>query len=295
MTHYIDQVVKEIKEIPPVSGSTLSIVRLISEGDYNIKDLVKLIESDLTLAGRCLQVVNSAAFGLKSRVETIQRAVVLLGAKNVSGIALQTGLNDVFDLNLDGYQSTGEEFYRHSLRTAIAARLICGGILNSDKAEVAYAVGLLHDIGKIVISKFITEEHRNILDNMSEQSEKSFLEAEQDLFGIDHAAVGAQIAKAWSLPESFQAAIKHHHHPSQAPEELQTLTLAVHLADIFAMMVGMSTRLDSMAYSIDPIVDSHIQRNATWELKTFPKLLLDIDSEFAKITEDSEMAGGSGV
>ncbi len=126
-----------IKSLPPISSTTLEITHLISNQSYRTADLVKLIETDLTLASKCLQMVNSPLFGLKAKVATIQRAVVLLGSNTVANIALQTGMSKIFKEDLVGYNSTKEDLWQHGLRTAIASRLVAERLLCKEQAGVA--------------------------------------------------------------------------------------------------------------------------------------------------------------
>jgi putative nucleotidyltransferase with HDIG domain len=254
---------------------------------------VRLIETDLTLASKCLQMVNSPIFGLKAKIGTIQRAVVLLGANTVANIALQTGMSKVFKEDLLGYNSTKEDLWQHGLRTAIASRLVAERLLGKENNGVAYAAGLLHDIGKVIISNYL--EHNDVTNLSPDSPQDNFLKVEFNALGIDHAKVGAMVAEKWNLPEPIRAVILHHHRPSESPESFTDLAFAVHMGDLFAMMAGSNTQLDGMAYPIDPIAETYVKRDATWEIETFPRLLLDIDTEFRKAIKLSGSLGGNDV
>ena len=292
---YENKVARKVKSMPPLSTTTMDIIKLIAQEDYATEDIVRLIETDMTLAGRCLQAVNSPAIGLRAKVVTIQRAVILLGANTVADIALQTGMTELFNFNLTGYSSTAEELWRHCLRTAIASRRVASEILCSKTGDVAYAAGLLHDIGKVIISEFLEEQSDNLFSGTETDSDRDFLEAENALFGTDHTRVGARIAEKWHLPTAFQMAIRYHHQPGNAPEEWRELCLAVHIGDMLAMLVGEGTALDNMSYSIDPMVDKYIMRDKNWEMKTFPRLLLNIDTECQKAANLCSGMGGADV
>ncbi|MCG8671360.1 MAG: HDOD domain-containing protein, partial [Pseudomonadales bacterium] len=243
-----------------------------------------------------LQSINSPLYGLKSRVETIQRAVLLLGARNIAAMALQTGLSTVFKMNMEGYDSADEDLWSNGLRTAIAARRVMKQLLDRpDQADIAYATGLMHDLGKIVTSEFLREKSRQYIENVYREHEGNFLAAENALFGTNHVLIGESIAKNWHLPESFAIVMRYHHTPSEAPEEYRELAIATHLGDHFSMMAGAGTILDSMDYPIDPIVDRYVKRDAKWETYTFPKLLLDIDKEYQKAVGFSSESGGNDV
>lgn len=289
-----EALLSRIKSLPLISSTTLEITRLISNQSYRTGDLVKLIETDLTLASKCLQMVNSPLFGLKAKVGTIQRAVVLLGSNTVANIALQTGMSKCFKEDLVGYNSTKEDLWQHGLRTAIASRLITEQLFGLESSGLAYAAGLLHDIGKIVISDFLEQNYAEFSAPTIMRDHKDFLDAESQKLGCNHAKVGEMVAQKWNLPEPIGVAIQHHHHPSEAPDEYRELTLAVHLGDVFAMLEGYTTQLDGLSYTIDPIAEEYVKKDPAWEIKTYPKLLLEIDSEFVKAIKLSTASTGGG-
>lgn len=295
MSRYKVKAIKQVKSMPPLSRATLGITKLISDENYETDTLVSLIETDVTLAARCLQSINSPLYGLKTQVETIHRAVVLLGARNIAAMALQTGLSTVFKMNLEGYDSDQEDLWRNGLRTAIGARKVMQEIIKKPKqADVAYATSLTHDLGKVVLSDFLKEKSKQFVEAAYREHPGNFLEAENAMFGLDHTQIGENIAKSWNLPESFAVVMRRHHKPSEAPEEYRDLCVACHLGDIFSMMAGSGTQLDNLDYGVDPIVNTYITRDAVWETQTFPKLLLDIDTEFQTAMNFSEQSGGNG-
>ena len=295
MSRFHIKAIKHIKSMPPLSRATVGITRLIADENYHIEGLIKLIETDVTLAGRCLQSINSPLYGLRTQVETIHRAVVLLGARNIAAMALQTGLSTVFKINLDGYDSTHEDLWRNGLRTAIASRRIVRDLFKEEYGDIAYATGLMHDIGKVVTSEFLREMSKLFIEATYREHDGNFLAAEDALFGTNHTVIGQQIAQNWNLPESFATVMRYHHRPSEAPEEYRGLVVAVHLGDTFSMMAGTGTKLDNMDYPLDAITDTFIKRDPKWEVLTFPRLLLDIDKEFQEALRLSGEGGDSHV
>jgi putative nucleotidyltransferase with HDIG domain len=275
MTAYRDRVSERVRAIPPISAITIKLIELIAREDYETEQLVRLIETDVTLAGRCLQRVNASSLGLRTPVNRIRRAVVLLGARAVADLALEAGLSRTIRQNLGGYQVDGEQMWRHCLLTAIASRRIAQTLMGNNDADLAYAAGLLHDVGKIVVSDFLIEDKR-FLESLKGPPE-SFLDAEQRRFGTDHARAGMAASELWRLPEAIQTVIRYHHHPSKAPEPFRELVVCVHLGDIFAMMAGDGTGIDSLSYAMDPLAGQYLRKQGS---NVFQRLILAVNEEY---------------
>ncbi|CAM2068211.1 HDOD domain-containing protein [Sulfidibacter corallicola] len=277
------EAMEKLDQFPPFTNATLAIIDLLANGDYDTDQLAALIETDLTLAARCLKQINAPIYGFKEdQVTDIRRAVTLLGSETIYSIALETSLQKVLKHPLEGYQAKIGEFRRHSLRTAIGARRMMRFLFEGRQAEEAYAAGLLHDIGKVVLSDLLGSRIDEARQTLKDQPNKDFLVLEKTLFDLTHPEIGATLAKRWNLPPSLETAIRYHHRPSEAPQEHRDLCLAVHFGDMFAMMTGSATEIDSLAYAFDPVVDTLIKRDRQWELVTYPKLLLEIDEEFQR-------------
>jgi HD-like signal output (HDOD) protein len=136
------------------------------------------------------------------------------------------------------------------LRTAVAAREIARHSNTDLSKDLAFTAGILHAIGKAVLSDFLHESAPDLLANIDSHDIRDYLEGERKILGMDHAEAGFELAKAWELPESLQMAIRHHHTPQQAPEQYRPLVYAVHLGCIIAMMSG-SQSSDALQYHLD--------------------------------------------
>jgi HD-like signal output (HDOD) protein len=239
-----------IQEIPLLSPSASRLLQIASKEDYDINEIIEVVKCDSALTARLLKTVNSVAYGLVHQVTSIDRAVSYLGERLVAGIALEDSAKALFNKKLEGYEGPVGELWEHDLRTAIAAREIARHCQTELSKDLAFTAGILHAIGKAVLSDFLHGSASELLADIDSHDVKDYLEGERNILGMDHTEAGFELAKAWELPESLQMAIHHHHTPQEAPEEYRPLVYAVHLGCIIAMMSG-SHSSDALQYHLD--------------------------------------------
>ncbi len=236
-----------IEEIPRISVDSMKLLNMISREDISTDQLVKAVETDGMLTARLLQIVNSPVYGVVEPVLTVSRAITFLGRQMISCIVMEECMGDMLRKPLPGYQCEEGQLWKHDLRTAVASKEIAK--LNPDKfhPDVAFTSGLLHDVGKVVLSKMLDDQQQR----MNLDTSKPFIENEEIYTEINHAAIGREIAMLWELPGPFREVIEHHHKPSVAGEEFRSLVYMVHLGDIIAVLGGYGTGLDNLYYQLD--------------------------------------------
>jgi len=279
MKSIAEEVMENIRDMKPVSANTTRIINLISTTDYKISDLLKLIEVDVSLSTQCLRILNSAAYGLRTPIMSIERAVSYLGRKVVLDLVIKLGFNEIYSVPLEGYKGEQEALWEHCLRTAIASRLVVQSSSHHEIADVAYTAGLLHDIGKIIISHFLAKNPSDFFKMYDIGGKNDFTTMESQMLETNHAEVGYMMAVHWKLPELLQMVIRYHHEPSKAPSEFKRICFAVHIGDILAMLGGYGTGCDTLAYRVDQGFKMYLNS----EMSNMEKLLLDIDTEFREV------------
>lgn len=273
-----DSITLRIKEMPMLSVVASRLLELTGNPDHSIKDVARIVENDAYLTSRVLRVANSAAYATLEPIQTISKAVSYLGEKMLIGLAIGSGSAKVFDKPLDGYESKAGELWDHSLRTAIASRELADLAKNGLSTNIAFTAGLLHDIGKSIISDFFEGSAKALTSMCDNGIVEDFLAAERNITGTDHCEVGYQLAVHWNLPDSIKSVIRYHHHPEQGNEEDRLLLYAVHLGDIVAMLGGVGTGADAFAYRIDENYNKYINIGKD-ELYL---VLLTVEDEFSK-------------
>jgi len=274
----LEDILEKARKMPPLSHDSMRLLEIIGNENHNLQDVVLIVESDPALTVQVLKVVNSVSYGLRQSVNSITRAVSLLGDKTILGIAIGQGSPEVFDSPLQGYESEQGELWAHGLRTAIASLSLAAMAREEVAPDLAYTAGILHDIGKSVLSGFMKDQAPELIEKINKGEVKDYLEAEEAVLGTNHCAVGGELAKQWNLPPPLCSAIQNHHTPFEAESQYRHLAFVIHLADIIAMMGGTGTGTDAMSYSLDERSSEFVAIDQIG----IEKLLMNVMIEFEK-------------
>lgn len=210
-------------DLPAMPSAYARLLAIMADERAAPQDLVEVLELDAALAGRILRLANSAFLGVPGKVTSLSRAVLLIGWRWVSSLALGVTVWSSFTRR-GGTPAVA--LWGHAARVALASRLL-GRHLGLRDAEAAFSAGLLHDIGRAALLL----RHPERGDWIASLHGDDELERERALFGADHATVGFWIATAWGLPDELVDAIALHHDDVIASEEIDTLAV-VRLADL---------------------------------------------------------------
>ena len=282
-----DELLEIVNSVPLLSASASQLLQLTARADHELAEVVNLVKTDANLTARVLKVVNSAAFGLINDITSIDRAISYLGERIIVSIALGDCAGKLFEKELSGYEAASGDLWKHDLRTAIAAREVVVQSHLEISPDLAFTAGLLHDIGKALISDYLKDSCPEAIKLITSEDSKDYLEAEEKIIGFDHTRAGFELAKAWQLPEELTEVIHHHHSPGNALEQHRTLVYAVHLGDNIAMLGGYGTGSDSMQYRLDPGYTDYINLKP----KTLASIMLTVDMEFEKLQQSLDKTG----
>ena len=284
-----EEIQKVISSVPLLSASANQLLQTTTDPDHDLMQIIGIVKTDSTLTARVLKVVNSAAFGLINEITSLDRAISYLGERLVVGIAIGDCAAQLFDKELKGYEGEHGALWRHDLRTAIASREVVAQSNSTINPDLAFTAGLLHDIGKALISDYLQGTASEVLEKIENNEFSDYLSAEEALIGFDHPHAGYELALAWKLPESITEVIRFHHAPAEAREEYRELVYAVHLGDNIAMMGGCGTGADSMHYKLDTDYTNFIDLKS----KALDSIMLVVNDEFEKLELSFAEAGGS--
>ncbi len=245
------QLIARVKNLPPVSQAALKLVNLLDQPEADNEEIVHAIKCDNILTAKLLRACNSPYFGLDEPVTSVDQAVLILGHQQILHIVLTLAFGSAMVVPLPGYAVEASELWRHSLITASAAEIIAVETtgMNVEK-PIAFTVGLLHDIGKLVMSQALTPDLQISIRQLIEQQKLSRSEAEKTILGTDHGEVGACLLKSWHLPEEIIEATANHHNPTVEP--LPKLSVVTHLANCLAHLAGSAPGWDGFAVRVNP-------------------------------------------
>ena len=190
----------------------------------------QIISQDPALTAHLLKIANSPLYGFTSKIDTISRAVMVIGTRGLRDLALATSAVDIFS-KIPGTMISMASFWRHSIFTGVIARILAGrcNVLHSERL---FVTGLLHDIGQLIIFYKLPEMARDAL-YRSRSTGQLLHEAEREVMGFDHAMVGGEILRLWNLPVSLAEAVTYHHEPD-GTDEYALEAAIIHLASSLA-------------------------------------------------------------
>lgn len=244
----LEELVARVEDLPALPLIVSQVIRLTEDPDSTAADLNAVISCDQALTAKVLRLANSAYYGFPRRVGTVTEAVVLLGFNTIRNLVLAASVSNVLQREAPGYQLARGDLWWHSLTSAMAARLLARKV-RFRAAEEAFVAGLLHDIGKLILSQYVDQAYQELLERVT-QGGLPFMEAEQDILGFDHAQAGGLVAEKWNLPETLVEAISCHHQPRRAQNN-PSLAAFAHAGDALALMLGAGLGADGLMYPLD--------------------------------------------
>lgn len=221
-----------------LSTTAIKVLRTCNEPGVCANDLNRVISLDPVLTGRVLQLINSAYYSLPSKVNSLTRAIILLGINTVKNVVLSFAIFQSFSQRDTFRAFSADQFWTHSLSTAAAAKLLAvdRGVPVAEREEF-FVAGLMHDLGKIPLNHLFPEAYREAA-GASRQSGRGMRWEENARMGVDHCRVGYMIARKWQLSPALSAALSEHHTPCERQTEGLRLADAVALADALAHHMG---------------------------------------------------------
>lgn len=283
MANSASDLVKDIGGLVTLPDVYLRINQLVENPNSTTEDIAKVVSRDPSFTVRLLRVANSALYGRSSTIDTVPRAVTMIGTLQIRSLALSMSVASSF-AGLPNELVSMENFWRHSLLCALAARHLAKEARRCDP-EALFTAGLLHDIGELVIFNRMPEQAKEaLLIVLDSQDEVPVHAAEHLAMGFDHSEVGGELARAWKLPPLLEDCIAHHHDIENA-KRFPRETALVHIANIVALMAELDTLdpsdvspIDPRAWEVTGLTEESVRpavRQAQEEIIEAEKLFLD--------------------
>ena len=213
-------------ELKPFPDAVNKMLQALRDPKSDIKLIESIVESDPGLSTRILRLANSPLFGASQEINSVARAIVMLGRGKLKSLALTFAGSSIFMGNSE------KALWNHSMGCAVTAREIAN--LAGVDVELAFIAGIFHDVGKLFFWDIFPEEYASLTKRKFAGS--ALVDAEKEMFGICHAEVGQKLAISWPLPAEVKEAIRFHHSVTT-----NTLVSTIILADALAWRFGIGS------------------------------------------------------
>ena len=229
-----------IEELPPLPLVLNRVLQLLNDNNSSSSQIASLIEKDVVLSGSVMRCVNSAYYGLNATVSSIRHAVSLLGFSSVRNLALAFSMRRMLTTSHAPAPRLYSRYSQHSLSCA----LLCDHLVSFApvaNSDAAFASGLFHDIGKLLILTTFPDLLPRITE-LYESEHASYEEAEKEVVQVTHAEMSRVVMEKWQLPLWIQEAVEYHHRPEQSPHDTGgalSLGQIVHAADLYVNEYGL--------------------------------------------------------
>jgi putative nucleotidyltransferase with HDIG domain len=259
------------KTLPHIA---IKLTKLISDENSTMQDFEKMIKMDPTLVLRILRGANSPYYGLRQKVNSISRAVVVIGINNLRNMIVTEGLKEIFKDKNSKNAFSRSRLWLHCAAVSICSQMIMERIFGLN-GEDAFLCGILHDIGMIVEDQTASDLFSRVC-NTYDKNSRLITDYEKEIVGTDHCEIGHLLAKDWQLPIEIQEGIQRHHkmldHVSPS-----SLTGVIQLAEFIVSQLDY-TAIPGMKAKLSLPLATHIRDN----VKEYKALVRDLPNEMSK-------------
>ena len=241
----LQTLIKEIENLKPIPAVANRLLNVVDHPDSSMEDIANVIQYDPAITASVLKTCNSAYFGLRNPAESIKDAVNMLGTDQVIDLVILKSGAQALSGRQKGYGLEKGDMWRYSVSSAVIAKQVASAYSLKNKKTI-FTSALIKDIGKIILESHVshsTEKIKNLVENKG----LSFREAEKKILGIDHAELGALIAKMWKFSPRMIKIIRNHHLADEKMIKDKEVA-AVYLSDCICMMMGQGVGSDGLAY-----------------------------------------------
>ena len=268
-----EQIDNTLKNLLPIPQVALKIIRMVGNENTSFSDVAHEVIQDQVLSAKLIQLCNSVSLHSRSKVDSIEKALLRIGEKSLLLLAFAFSMENFISHANQGYSLCKGGIFNHSVWTAIISRKLAE-ITGKASPDVAYTAGLLHDIGKVVLDQYMYAAYPLFYRKMENQT-VDLITAELDLFGTTHTEAGYRLALIWDLPDFITDTVRYHHNPQSAPSNIDLVHL-VYLADL------LSSRF-LLGYDIEKIDAAHFYPSMVqlgFNPMSLPGLFSEIPSTF---------------
>ena len=254
-----------MNSLPPISPAVNKVIELANTMGTSALELSAAIKIDPVLMTKVLKLINSAYFGMRTEVTSLNRAIILLGVNTIKNLALSTALISGF---ADRTAKSGlniEELWMHSLAVAVASKMLAKYVgVEKKYVESFFIAGLIHDIGKLLFDQYKPVKYKMLLFKIARSGGTLFKE-ETKLFGYNHGNLGALLCEKWNIGDEITESIRNSHSVGDSPQSkmgaiVQTADAFVNRSPELPKLIGGNTEYNESNFLIldidEPALDS---------------------------------------
>lgn len=242
----LEKLMQQNIRLPALPTIFTEIQRVIHDPRCSFRAIATVIAKDTGLTAQVLKLVNSPLYSFPTHIDSIQRAVTVIGTRQLSTLALGISAMNVFK-GISQDLVDMKAFWKHSICCGIFSRIIAS-YKNISNTERLFIGGLLHDVGRIVLFSYMADHARGAL--LEASGSKEILHSvEARALGFTHADLGAKLLRTWKLPVFLESIVQDHHQPALSPYPLESSI--IHVADVMANAFGMGSSGESLVPPLD--------------------------------------------
>ncbi len=241
------RLINSIPLLPALPASYANVRSCIQQDDVDIDQMAEYISQDVALAAIVLRWANSALFGQRFQVDSIKKAIIVLGTDIVESLVLTEAVNRTVAGKIPLIKGFDfKKFQKHSMATASISRLLIKTLfpVDSVRQDRAFIAGLLHDLGKLVAASFYPQQFARAIE-LARKKALPLSEAGREIYQSDHTELGSFLAEWWALPPFIFNAIKFHHNPKSTPLD-PDIIIAAYAANLLSYQFGYGSNGDTL-------------------------------------------------
>jgi HD-like signal output (HDOD) protein len=234
-------------QLPTLPVIVANILKVARDERTSAKDVADFISKDQAISNKLLRLANSSYYGLAKEVDSITRAITIIGFDEV--ISLTIGMSVFSTFRQKGAEQILDmkDLWLHSIGCALSAKVIAKKRYPS-LAEQIFLNGLLHDTGKVILAIYFPEEYGTVLED-AKKTKIPLYQKEREKLGLDHAVVAGHLMERWNFPDTLLLPARFHHNFAACPPDYQHHAMIVRLANFLCQKAG-------IGHSGDPVMEN---------------------------------------
>jgi len=272
-----EQLIDDIGELVSLPEACVRINEMVDDPDCSVEDIGKVISSDPALTLRILKIANSPFYGLSTGVDTVSRAITVLGTVQLRDLILASSACNTFE-GIPNDLISMDDFWHHSIFCGITARKLANSRMQG-RGEALFVTGLLHDVGQLIIFNRLPVEAKQVLLRIKNTNRASGLHLiEQQIIGFDHSQVAAALTRRWKLPTYIQECVAFHHTPLKAGTFPQEAAI-IHIAQAITNLAVKA----SLEYNDIDYIDDNIWKTAGLTKGIIEQTISEVTPEISEV------------